>query len=72
MVTDTKVINFEGCEDPNAEVVNCPNPCPGGTCEAPEFADCGMPCLQIRGCQCKTGYVLDAHEKCIELSECRT
>nr|WIM01334.1 zonadhesin-like protein 1A [Limnephilus flavicornis] len=57
------------CQDPNAEVVSCPNPCPGGTCESPKFADCKAPC-RIRGCQCKSGYVKDAEGKCIKLSNC--
>ncbi|XP_077288713.1 zonadhesin-like [Arctopsyche grandis] len=57
------------CSDPNAEVVSCPNPCPGGTCQSPEFADCKIPC-KIRGCQCKKGYVKDVNGKCIHLSSC--
>lgn len=56
--------------DPNAEIVSCPNPCPGGTCEAPKFADCKAPC-KIRGCQCKAGYVKNSAGKCILLSQCR-
>ncbi|XP_077290901.1 zonadhesin-like [Arctopsyche grandis] len=58
------------CSDPNEEVVSCPNPCPGGTCEAPAFANCKAPC-KIRGCQCKNGYVKDKTGKCILLSQCR-
>ncbi|XP_077288741.1 zonadhesin-like [Arctopsyche grandis] len=57
------------CADPNAEVVRCPNPCPGGTCEFPEFANCDAPC-RIKGCQCKKGYVKNKGGKCILLSQC--
>jgi hypothetical protein len=57
------------CEDPNAEVVSCPNPCPGGTCDQPTFAPCRMAC-KLRGCQCKKGFVKNSNGKCIRLNKC--
>nr|UPQ64758.1 zonadhesin-like protein 2 [Plectrocnemia conspersa] len=56
------------CSDPNAELVSCPNPCPGGTCESPEFFPCRRACM-IRGCQCKKGYVKDVNGNCILLEQ---
>lgn len=57
------------CEDPNAEVVTCPSPCPGGTCEQPEFSLCEAPC-KFRGCQCKKGFVKNGNGTCIPLNQC--
>jgi hypothetical protein len=59
----------ECCNDRNAEIVECPNPCPGGTCDQPEFFPCRMRC-PFRGCQCKQGFVKNASGKCIPLNRC--
>ncbi|XP_077285527.1 zonadhesin-like [Arctopsyche grandis] len=55
------------CDDPNAEVVDCPSPCPP-TCDQPSPASCSDAC-QLRGCQCKTGYILN-NGKCIPINQC--
>jgi Trypsin Inhibitor like cysteine rich domain len=53
----------------NAAYVQCPNPCPGGTCGQPEFSPCKRACINW-GCQCKKGFVRDATYNCMKFSEC--
>lgn len=59
----------ECCYDPNAEVVDCPNPCPGGSCDQPEFVPCDMAC-PFKGCQCKEGFLKNHRRICVPIDEC--
>lgn len=60
------------CKDPNAEIVECVNPCEGGTCAQPLFSPCKRPCLP-RGCQCKKNFVKksDTDPTCVAISKCK-
>ncbi|XP_077291695.1 zonadhesin-like [Arctopsyche grandis] len=60
------------CKDPNAELISCPNPCPGGTCAQPEFTPCKRACIAL-GCQCKKGFVKksDTDSTCIATRLCK-
>lgn len=71
-VKNGKCINPDVCcGDPNSKMVSCPNPCPGGTCEKPEFAPCRMGC-RIRGCQCSEGFVKKSatDATCVAIEDC--
>nr|WIM01442.1 zonadhesin-like protein 16 [Limnephilus flavicornis] len=60
------------CPDPNAEVVECPNPCPR-TCDNLTTYN-KTPCLKmclLMGCACKKGFVLNKQHKCIKPNKCR-
>lgn len=59
------------CTDPNAELVKCPNPCNGGTCEKHKYDLCKVKCLDY-GCQCKAGYVKKSStdSTCIFMRNC--
>lgn len=60
-----------GCEDRNSEFVQDLNTCPGGTCDSPDFEECGSPPMPF-GCQCKEGYVKISEEDstCVLVEEC--
>lgn len=63
-------MNITGCDDPNAEIVSCVNPCPGGTCERPAFEQCQFLFCKP-GCQCKRGYIKNSLGKCVLPTSCR-
>ncbi|XP_077291699.1 zonadhesin-like [Arctopsyche grandis] len=67
-----KCIPLNGCcSDQNSEVVECPNPCPGGTCDEPEITPCKIYC-SFRGCQCKKGFVKNSETNttCVAIENC--
>ncbi|XP_061704905.1 zonadhesin-like isoform X1 [Cydia pomonella] len=51
-----------------AEKVKCPNPCPA-TCARPTTAICPRVCLK-KGCQCRSGFVLNPDGKCVWPENC--
>nr|WIM01381.1 zonadhesin-like protein 14 [Limnephilus flavicornis] len=59
------------CPDPNAELVNCPNPCPPTCDNLATFGKtpCARMCLAT-GCTCKKGFVFDSKGKCIKPNKC--
>ncbi|XP_077291694.1 zonadhesin-like [Arctopsyche grandis] len=61
------------CGDPNSEMVTCPNPCPGGTCDQPDITPCKIAC-RFRGCQCKEGFVKKSatDPTCVATKYCKT
>lgn len=56
--------------DPNAQVKECPDPCPP-TCDDPNPNECPIPCYDV-GCECRLGYIKEnMHSgKCIKSSKC--
>ncbi|XP_077292843.1 zonadhesin-like [Arctopsyche grandis] len=61
------------CGDRNSKMLTCPNPCPGGTCDNPNFAPCRMAC-RSRGCQCKEGFVKKSKTDptCVASEDCES
>lgn len=66
------VLPKECCREPNTVLVENPNPCPGNTCQHPEFFKC-LALGKKWGCQCKNGYVKENEDSynCIHLSACK-
>ncbi|XP_077291702.1 inducible metalloproteinase inhibitor protein-like [Arctopsyche grandis] len=60
------------CYQNNTIMVHYPNPCPGNTCQQPEFSKCDLVGKEW-GCQCIEGHVRKSEGSygCIPLSECK-
>lgn len=66
------VLPNECCSEPNMVLVQKPNPCPGNTCQQPEFSKSNL-AKKEWGWRCKAGHVKEMEDSygCIQLSECK-